>query len=157
MGEIEIRRAAAADVDGYVASSAGLFAEDAGAHDDTIDIEWPRRHGAQRFLDAIADPYRLILVAVDPSGAIVGHLAGLLTDPTAIRPVRVATLLSLYVFGAHRGAGVGARLVGEFRSWARLRDSDRLEVTAYANNEGALRFYRRHGFVPQSVVLEAMP
>jgi GNAT superfamily N-acetyltransferase len=157
MGDIEIRRAAAADVDGFVASSAGLFAEDAAAFDDTVDIDWPRKHGAQRFLDAIIDPYRLVLVAIGPTGAVVGHLAGLLSEPTAMRPVRVATLSSLYVYAEHRDAGIGTRLVNEFRSWARLRETDRMEVTAYANNAGALRFYQRHGFAAQSVVLEAIP
>ena len=157
MGEIQIRRASAADVDGFVASSARLFAEDAGTYDDTVDVEWPRKHGAQRFLDGLGDPQRLVLVAVAPPGTVVGHLVGLVSEPTAMRPVRVATLLSLYVFGAHRGGGVGARLVNEFRQWARGRDSDRLEVTAYAGNDGALRFYRRHGFAAQSVLLEALP
>jgi GNAT superfamily N-acetyltransferase len=157
MGEIQIRPASSADVDGFVASSVRLFAEDAGTYDDTVDVEWPRKHGAQRFLDGLDDPHRLVLVAVVPPGTVVGHLLGLVTEPTAMRPVRVATLQSLYVLGAHRGGGVGARLVNEFRQWARGRDSDRLEVTAYAGNDGALRFYRRHGFAAQSVLLEAIP
>jgi GNAT superfamily N-acetyltransferase len=157
MGEIQIRRASAADVAGFVASSAGLFAEDAATYDDTVDIDWPRTDGAQRFLDALVDPYRLVLVAVDGQDAVVGHLTGLLSDPSAMRPVRVATVLSLYVFVEHRRGGVGARLVDGFRAWAKQRGVDRLEVTAYANNSDALRFYRRHGFAPQSVVLEAIP
>jgi GNAT superfamily N-acetyltransferase len=157
MGDIQIRAAAAADVEGFVASSAGLFAEDAGTYDDTLDLDWPRRHGAQRFLDGLHDPYRLVLVAVDPPGAVVGHLVGRFSDPTAMRPVRVATLLSLYVFERHRRGGVGARLVYEFRVWARLQGSDRMEVTAYAKNDGALRFYQRQGFAAQSVLLEAIP
>lgn len=156
MGEIQIRRAAADDVDGFVASSAGLFAEDAGSFDDTVDIEWPRKHGATRFLEGLGDPHRLVLIAVD-DGVVVGHLTGVVTEPTTMRPVRVATLSSLYVFADHRRGGVGARLVGEFRTWAGQRHADRLEVTAYAANERALAFYRQQGFAPQSVILESMP
>lgn len=157
MGDIQIRPATAPDVDGFVASSAGLFAQDAGSYDDTVDIAWPRKYGATRFLEGLADPDRLVLVAVDSAGAVVGHLTGLVAEPTAMRPVRVATLSSLYVFPEHRHAGLGARLVAEFRSWARGRNCDRLEVTAYAANDGALRFYRQHGFAPQSILLEARP
>jgi GNAT superfamily N-acetyltransferase len=157
MGDIQIRRAAAGDVDGFVASSAGLFAEDAGSYDDTVDVEWPRKHGAARFLEGLADPHRLVLVAVDVTDAIIGHLTGLVSEPTAMRPLRVATLSSLYVFSEHRRGGVGARLVAEFRDWARRRNTDRLEVTAYAANDSALRFYRRQGFAPQSILLEALP
>jgi GNAT superfamily N-acetyltransferase len=157
MGEILIRRAGRTDVDGFVASSAALFVEDAGLRDDTVDVDWPLKHGAQRFLDTIGDPKRLVLVAVDEDGAIVAHLTGMLGEPTAIRPVRVATLLSLYVRPEHRGNGVGARLVEGFRYWAREKGMDRVEVTAYASNDNALRFYQRQGFLAQSVILEAQP
>jgi GNAT superfamily N-acetyltransferase len=157
MGAIAIRRAVAADVDGFVATSTALFAEDAGTRDDTVDLEWPRKYGAQRFNETVGDPNRLTLVAVDEDGPVVGHLSGLLGEATSMRPVRVATLLSLYVRPAHRGSGVGARLVAGFRAWSRDHGMDRMEVTAYAANAGALRFYEREGFVAQSVVLEAKP
>ncbi|MEU6348566.1 GNAT family N-acetyltransferase [Streptomyces sp. NPDC047072] len=49
---------------------------------------------------------------------MVGHLAGSLTEPTAIRPVRAATLVGLYVRPEHRGARAGARLVEAFLEWA---------------------------------------
>lgn len=157
MGAIEIRRAVATDVDGFVSSSAALFAEDAGTRDDAVDLAWPQKYGAQRFTENLGESNRLTLVAVDADDVVVGHLTGLLGEPTAMRPVRVATLLSLYVAPAHRNAGVGARLVATFRSWTRERGMDRMEVTAYAANDGALRFYQRQGFIPQSVVLEAIP
>jgi GNAT superfamily N-acetyltransferase len=155
MGEIEIRSAVAADVEGFLNSSAGLFAEDAGSYDDTVDIEWPRKHGRKRFLEGLREPSRLVLLAVDDNGMVAGHLTGQISEPTAMRPVRVATLTSLFVFPDHRRGGVAARLVTGFRGWAQERSVDRLEVTAYAANDGALAFYRRQGFAPQSVLLES--
>jgi GNAT superfamily N-acetyltransferase len=47
----------------------------------------------------------------------------------------------LYVNPAHRGDGVGARLVETFRSWARRCRAERMSVTAYAANTDAIRFY----------------
>jgi len=156
VGEIEIRRATIADIPGLVASSAALFAEDAGTRDDTIDVEWPLKHGAQRFGETIHDPNRLVLVAI-ADGDVIGHLAGALVEPSPIRPIRVATLLSMYVSVATRGGGVGARLVDSFRSWARQQGAHRVAVDAYAANDGALRFYQRLGFAAVSVVLETTP
>jgi len=101
--QIEIRRATVADIPGLVASSAALFAEDAGTRDDTIDVEWPLKHGAQRFGETIHDPNRLVLVAV-ADGDVIGHLAGALVEPSPIRPIRVATLLSMYLSVGHRAA-----------------------------------------------------
>jgi ribosomal protein S18 acetylase RimI-like enzyme len=153
--EVVVRLAVAADVNGFVASSVALFAEDAGDRDDAIDLGclgMARPASVKAIGDQAAPPR-----AADPHRGVVGHLTGFLGEATAMRPVRVATLLSLYVRPEYRRVGLGSRLVDEFRSWARRRHMDRIEVTAYASNDGALRFYRRHGFVAQSIVLETTP
>jgi hypothetical protein len=64
VADVVVRRAAADDVPALVACSAALFAEDAGTRDDTMDLEWPRKHAAARFRETVADPSRLVLVAV---------------------------------------------------------------------------------------------
>lgn len=150
---ITIRRATADDLPGLVASSAGLFAEDAGTRDDTMNIEWPATFGAASFASALADPTRAVWVA-DRDGRVVGHLTAYVAPPSDIRPVTSATLLSMYVFADHRSGGVGGRLVGAFKEWAAEQGASRLTVTAYAANAGAIRFYQRNGFAPKSVELE---
>jgi GNAT superfamily N-acetyltransferase len=148
-----IRKAVAADIDGLVACSTGLFAEDAGTRDPTLSQDWPRLHAADSFRAQFGDDSKLVLVA-DADGAVVGHLTGSLGEASDIRPIRVATLMSMYVMPSHRDAGVGARLVAAFREWAAAAGADRLAVSAYAANEGAIRFYQRNGFVPRTLVLE---
>ena len=64
-----------------------------------------------------------------------------------------AELVSTLVSSSWRGQGVGSRLVEDFVAWARERGASRLQVEAYIANDGALRFYRRHGFVPLSTQL----
>jgi GNAT superfamily N-acetyltransferase len=151
---IEIRRATADDLPGLVASSAGLFAEDAGTRDDTMNIAWPAQHGAAAYTTTMADPARVVFVA-DADGAIVGHLTAYVSEPSDIRPVRSATLLSMYVFPEHRSGGVGSRLVDAFKAWAAEHGAVRLTVTAYAANTDAIRFYQRNGFAPKSLELES--
>src|SRR5262245_26917329 len=114
---IEIRRATIDDLPGLVASSTGLFMEDAGTRDDTMNTRWPAEHGAAAFTTTLADPARVVFVA-DDGGSVAGHLAAYVTEPSDIRPVRSATLLSMYVFPEHRSAGVGGRLVDAFKDWA---------------------------------------
>jgi GNAT superfamily N-acetyltransferase len=156
MTAILIRPAALADVPGLVKCSIGLFAEDSGTRDDTMSQEWPRQHAAQSLTDGIADERRLVLAA-DLDGAVVGSLSGSLTEPSAMRSVRVATLISMYVMPERRSSGVGAQLVDAFRAWARENRADRITVTAYAANDRAIDFYRRNGFVPKSLMLETTP
>ncbi|MCX4744096.1 GNAT family N-acetyltransferase [Kitasatospora sp. NBC_01287] len=152
--EAVIRPAVAADIPGVVDCSAALFAEDAGTRDPAgVNIDWPRTHGAERFAGTIADPTRLLLVA-EADGEVVAHLAGVLAAASAMKPLASATLLSMYVRPAHRRRAVGARLVAAFRDWAKRQGAARIAVTAYAANDGAIRFYERHGFTPNSVSLE---
>lgn len=59
-----------------------------------------------------------------------------------MRPVKVATLVSMYVQPDHRRGGLGKRLVTRFASGAREEGA---EVTAYAGNADAIRFCERSG------------
>jgi len=154
--EVRIRPASTADAAGLVESLAALFAEDAATRDSTMDADYPRSYGEQGFTELMAMPDRLVLVA-EADGQVVGHLTGRIDEPTPIRPVSVATLASMYVRPAHRRHGIGARLVEQFREWARDQNARRMSVTAYTANDDAVRFYRRQGFVPYSTVLETEP
>jgi GNAT superfamily N-acetyltransferase len=156
MTEIGVRRATTLDAAELVDSMAALFAEDAGTRDSTMNVDYPKQFGVQGFIELLEQPDKLVLVA-EADARVVGHLTGRLDDPSPIRPVFVATLASMYVRPSHRGQGTGARLVDAFRTWARDQGAVRMSVTAYASNEGAVRFYRRQGFEPQSMVLEANP
>jgi GNAT superfamily N-acetyltransferase len=59
-----------------------------------------------------------------------------------------AHLISLHVQAPWRGQHVGAHLVERFKSWAADKGAVQLRVTAYTANQGAIRFYQRHGFAP---------
>lgn len=155
-GEVVVRRATPEDVPGWLESSAALFAEDAGTRDPTMNTDYPHELGVQGYSGLLAKPERLVLVAV-ADGLVVGHLTGTLAEPQQVRPIRVATLSSLYVRPAYRSHRVGARFVAEFRRWAKERDADRIAVTAFAANDSAVRFYQREGFVPMTLTLETTP
>ena len=149
---MEIRTATVDDLPGVVASSAALFAEDAGERDQLRNLEWPAEHGSQWCSDLLADPQALVLVAVE-DGEVVGHLIGMFAGPSDMWTVSRAELVSMYVRSALRGHGIGGSLLDGFASWARQRGAARLHVTAYAANEAAVRLYRSRGFSPLSVTL----
>ncbi|MCL8017561.1 GNAT family N-acetyltransferase [Streptomyces sp. AS02] len=115
-------------------------------------LAWPREFGRERFTAGIDDPTRLLLVAAS-DGQVIGHLTGSVAEGSAMRPVKVATLVSMYVRAGHRGGGTGALLVARFSAWAREVGAELAEVTAYAGNAEAIRFYERNGFASQAVTL----
>ncbi|MYS87588.1 GNAT family N-acetyltransferase [Embleya scabrispora] len=154
--EVVVRRARPADLDGLIACSSALFAEDAGTRDPSVDVSWPREYGPAHFAAGMDDPSMLLLVA-DYAGRVVAFLAGSVAEGSAKRPARTATLVSLYVDPAHRHGGLGVRLVNEFSAWAKEVGAELAEVTAYCSNADAIRFYERNGFARQTVTLRLLP
>lgn len=148
-----IRPAAERDLPALVELNVGLSLEDAGQRDPFMNPEWPRHAGGGYFENVIADADSLVVVA-DVQAGIVGYLVGRLGGASSMRPVTTAILESMYVNADHRGRGVGTMLVRSFLHWASERDTGRVAVTAYAANEGALRFYERFGMHPRSVTLD---
>ena len=151
-GDIVIRVAAGADIDGLVASGTGLFMEDGATRDSLRNPGWPAEHGADYEANNLANPDMLVLVA-EQDGAVIAHLTGGFYPASAMWTAPRAHLISIHVMAPWRGQGVGERLLEEFRSWAKARGAVQLRVTAYAANQGAVRFYQRHGFAPLETTL----
>jgi GNAT superfamily N-acetyltransferase len=147
-----VGRAEPDDIDAFVASVEGLFREDGGTHDPSIDVTWPTREGASYYAGLLDDPDCLLAVARREQD-VVGHLVGKLVGPDSLRLVRFAVLESMRVQPDLRGHGIGGLLVEEFRRWARGAGAELASVTAYAANDGARRFYASHGFAPGSVTM----
>jgi GNAT superfamily N-acetyltransferase len=143
------------DIDALVVSVAGLFAEDAGRHDPTMDLRWPEREGVAYYSRLLGHEDCLLLLARDDDQA-VGHLVGRLAGPDSLRTERLAVLESMRVAPGARRTGVGSLLVRYFFTWARDGGARQASVTAYAANDPALRFYARHGFSPKSVTSRAV-
>ena len=82
----------------------------------------------------------------------VGFAVGYLHQSAPTRlPVTYGVLRSLYVEPTHRNAGVGSQLTAAFIAWARSNGCAEAHVESYGANEGAQRFYARHGFEAVSV------
>ena len=152
MTSVTVTAAGRDDIDAFVASVTGLFREDAGEHDPTMDVQWPVREGTGYYSGVLSDGACLLAVARD-GDRVVGHLVGKLLEPDSIRLQRIAVLESIRVDPACRNAGIGGLLVDHFLDWARQRQAQQASVTAFAANKAAQRFYDRYGFVPMSITM----
>ena len=150
---IRVRTATADDIPDILASADALVATDAGVHDTAAtNLGWAAETGVAYCTSLLASSENLVLLASD-GDEVVGHLVGRLSGPGSVHPIRVADLESIHVYPAHRGRGVGEQLIRAFLMWAAENRAQRATVTAYAANDGAQRFYARHGFATKSVTL----
>ena len=103
-------------------------------------------HSPGGYRRLIADPETRIWIAKDAGGAPVAYaVARPCTLPVEDMPPRSGELSRLYALKAHQGAGLGGRLLETALDWLEVR-FDHVFLSVYAENDGAMRLYRRHGF-----------
>jgi GNAT superfamily N-acetyltransferase len=148
-----IRVATVSDLPAIVALNAALFLADAGQRDPFMDLDWPHKEGNEYFTSLLSSQGTHCLIA-EAAGKPIGYLVGFIREESTLRPARMAELQSMFVEHEYRNLGLGSRLVTEFFAWCRDQAVVRVAVTAYAANQGAVRFYSRMGFEPKELTLE---
>jgi GNAT superfamily N-acetyltransferase len=93
---------------------------------------------------------RLFVLRVD--GEAAGMANALITVSTALGK-RVVLLEDVIVSRAHRGGGLGRRLVEHVCAWARDQGMGRVTLLADRDNTPALAFYERLGFEASAMVV----
>ena len=149
---MQVRQATRVDVSDIVQLSHALFQEDAGQRDKTVNLEWAIANGQDYFSKFMGQEQKICLVAT-VAGAIVGYLAGYVSDVSDYRLVKTAELESMFILKSHRGQGIGTALAHSFRQWAKEKGAEFMTVTAYAANQQAVNFYQGLGFAPKQITL----
>ena len=115
----------------------------------------------RRWLEAPVPETAVWLVA-EADGEAVGDAYAELHDPVEdadVQPQRDvgrkrAYLDYLAVQEAHRGQGIGSRLLEAVEEWARNEGAELISTdTNLRSNLGAVEFYERHGYERQAVIL----
>lgn len=95
----------------------------------------------------LANPGRIYCLA-ERDGVLLGYAKiGLACGfPDHARGQRVMELKQLYTAPAATGQGIGAALMDWAMDQFRARGADEVQISVYAENFGAHRFYQRYGF-----------
>ncbi|MGH2540891.1 MAG: GNAT family N-acetyltransferase [Actinomycetota bacterium] len=98
-----------------------------------------------RWRDAIPDGDQIVLVAVDPRGAVVGfaHAAG---SDDADAASGTAQLYAIYLGEEAAGKGIGRALLARVSDEMRSAGFARTTLWVLESNEHARRFYERAGW-----------
>jgi ribosomal protein S18 acetylase RimI-like enzyme len=105
---------------------------------------------AERFRASVADPELRIYVAETEQGAAAGYVFA----ETPVRaespyrfPARILYVHHLGVGHAHRGRGVGKRLMAHLVEQAKRDGFERIELDVWSFNRSARAFYAAAGFL----------
>lgn len=135
--DVTIETAGEHDIDALGALLQQLFAIEADFHFDAARV----RRGLEQLL---ATPRACLLVA-RRNGRVVGMCSAQLVISTA-EGAYSAWVEDVVVDGAHRGQGIGQRLLEGIAAWAQGQGASRLQLLADRENRPALDFYRDNGW-----------
>jgi ribosomal protein S18 acetylase RimI-like enzyme len=139
---ITVRPARPQDARSYLAFWTAIVEE--GRHVRTERVTGTVRAYRRRFRHPWTDrEAQIVAVAGD---RVVGHLYVQRESHPVTR--HVATL-GIAVDAAARGRGVGSALMAEALRWARSVGVDKVALSVYPHNRGAIALYRKFGFVEE--------
>jgi len=154
MEKIIIRKARENELETIQDLNYQLFQHDE-EFDSSLNMNWPfEKIGHNYFRIRITGKEGICLVA-EVDGQIVGYLAGAMIKPYSYRKIKKqAELENTLVKEDFRGQGIGEDLFREFINWSKKQGAERIKVTASAENQKAIKFYKRVGFASYTAELE---
>jgi len=135
----EIRAATAGEEGGLLAAYEWLFAPPG-----SRPPQWDERRASVALRQAIESHDAVVLVAVEPNGAVVG-LCTAYQDLHSVRFGYRCWVEDLAVDPGWRSRGIGKLLLDAARDWARERGATHLELDSGEERVDAHRFYEREG------------
>jgi ribosomal protein S18 acetylase RimI-like enzyme len=138
-GMIDIRETRRQDLPGIV----GLLNELAATLRDHDPVDLHAVQGVFQEMEKTKSHYVNLTALAD--NVIVGFMS-LLLYKTLLHPGGTALINELVIAEGRRGRGIGGALIERAFDLARQRGVEEIEVGTEMENEGAKRFYRRHGF-----------
>jgi ribosomal protein S18 acetylase RimI-like enzyme len=157
MKNLIIRKAKIEDLKIIQELSHQLFIHDENS-DSTLNMNWSfEEAGESYFKNVIGSENGLCLIA-ELNGEIVGYLIGEMLKTYPYRKIKkISELGNIFITEIFRSQRIGEGLFEEFVKWSKEKGVERIKVSAYSENIGAIGFYKRIGFVPFTTVLEYKP
>jgi diaminopimelate decarboxylase len=140
---ITVRRARPRDARSFLALWTSVVEE--GGNVRTERVASGEREYRRRFRRSWT-PREAQIVAVDDAGRVVGHLY---VERESHPVTSHVASLGIAVAADVRGRGVGTALMSEAFAWARSVGIDKIVLSVYPHNVGAIALYRKFGFVEE--------
>lgn len=122
-------------------------------YDPYLDLDEPYSvKGTKGYQESTRRTDNCVLIA-EVDGEAIGYLVGERKE-MSYRTNKIAEIDHMAVSPKFQSQGIGAKLVNEFKEWARNYGFTHIYVNAYAGNERAIVFYKKQGLVPIDVSLE---
>lgn len=120
-----------------------------------IDSSFPVPLSAKTDLDQMAE--KVLTLGVVLAAETPERIAGVITGYANDQVNRTGYIAVLGISASYRGASLGSRLVQVFREEAMAAGMERITLFTHQDNQGAIRFYQRQGFVLDNTIQKNYP
>lgn len=149
---IKVRSAGKDDVQILQKLNHELFTDNK-RYDPELKMDWPLSDKGKNYFSQLMDREESIVLIAEDNEVPVGYLAAEERD-IEYRGGKSVFLENMGVSQSSRHKGIGSILISELVNLANERGVNKIYVTSYLRNSGALNFYRKNGFKDIDVTLE---
>ena len=131
-----------------------MFKKEYKEFDKTLNMNWTYdKLGEKYFKDRIIENNGFVEVA-ERNGKIIGYLCGGIVKGLSYRKkARYAELENIMIEEKFRGQWIGTKLSKDFINWCINKKIDYINVSASAENNHSVNFYKRLGFKNRDLIL----
>lgn len=152
--DILIRKADIGDLEDILGLNSDLFKKEYKEFDKSLNLKWTYGEGKKYFEDRIVKKDGFVEVA-EVKSKIIAYVCGGISERNSYRKrAKYAELESMLVEENLRGSGIGTKLTKDFINWCKENEVENIAVTASAQNNQGVDFYRKLGFKDYSLTLE---
>ena len=153
---VRVRPATASDVPALLGFASELRdqllpASDAGGARGRTPAGGARQQLEARYLEALADPDRHLVIATGEGGEPLGMALFTVATANPLLDIPAVHVSHAVVADRHRRRGAGKALVAAAAAFAEERGLDQLVVSVHPGSREANRFFARLGFAPLAV------
>lgn len=130
-----------------------VFEENA-KYDRYLNRQWPKSKEGVAYYKKVTRDTKFCSLIAEVDGTAVGYLVGT-ERKIDYRTIRTVEIHDMGVSPAYRSKGIGKKLIDAFKDWARKNGYQSIYVNSYFGNDRAVNFYKKQGFAPIDICLEA--
>ncbi|MFC1810855.1 GNAT family N-acetyltransferase [Patescibacteria group bacterium] len=154
--KIKIRKAKLDDIKTMQKFMYLLMQDEYEMFDPTNKITWAKSQACADYFEMRIENNNSYALIVEDNGKPIGYLSGEVRTAPKYRTLKkIGEIGDMFILEQYRNKKIGTKLIKEFIKWAKKRKAQKLMVHAFAHNNKALRFYRRHGFDDYTMILES--
>lgn len=122
-------------------------------YDSDLDLNWALSEKGLRYFTELVNDKESLCLIVEDDGKRIGYLAA---GPKYYdyRNSKYFEIQNMGVTPEYRSKGIGRQLMQKCLEWAKSRGYQKVFVSSYAKNEGALAFYKASGLKEIDIGLE---